>query len=79
MKIRLREDPNPDSDFYYHQQFRIYHKPYLIWDRDTWKEVLATCAVYRIEIDGEYAGDVILAGRAKGTKYIVDFRRLLRN
>ncbi|MBI5967819.1 MAG: hypothetical protein HY882_08190 [Deltaproteobacteria bacterium] len=34
------KDPNPDSDFYYHQQFKIYHEPYLIWDREAWEAVL---------------------------------------
>jgi len=45
----------------------------LIWDRETWKTVLTTCDVYRIEIDGRYGGDVILEDRGKGIKYIVDF------
>ena len=72
MKITLQEDLGPDIDFYYYQQFKIYHEPYLIWDRDIWKTVLATSTVYRIEADGKYAGDVILEGRGKGTKYIVD-------
>ncbi len=73
MKIALREDFDPDSDFYYDHQFEIYHEPYLIWDRDTWETVLNTCRVYRIEVDGRYAGDVILEARGRGTKYIVDF------
>jgi len=73
MKVTLREDTNPDPDFYYHLQFRIYYEPYLIWDRETWKTVLTTCDVYRVEIDGRYGGDVILEDRGKGTKYIVDF------
>ena len=76
MKITLREDPDPDIDFYYHHQFEIYHAPYLIWDRDTWETVLATCTAYRIEIDGQYAGDVILEDRGRGTKSIVDFSLL---
>ena len=76
MKISLREDLNPDTDFYYRQQFLIYHHPYLIWDRETWEIVLATCAVYRISVNGKYAGDVILEDRGKGTKYIVDFSLL---
>ena len=73
MKVTLREDPNPDPDFYYHLQFRIYHEPFLIWDRETWKTVLTTCDVYRLEIDGRDGGDVILEARGKGIKYIVDY------
>ncbi len=73
MKVTLREDTNPDREFYYSQQFKIYHEPYLIWDRETWETVLATCDVYRIEIDGRDGGDVILEDRGKGAKYIVDF------
>ncbi len=73
MKVTLQEDTNPDPEFYYGQQFKIYHEPYLIWDRETWKTVLSTCDVYRIEIDGRYGGDVILEDRGKGGKYIVDF------
>jgi GNAT superfamily N-acetyltransferase len=73
MKTTLREDDHPETDFYYAQQFRIYHEPYLIWDRDTWEAVLTTCAVFRIEVNGEYAGDAIIEDRGRGTKYIVDF------
>jgi len=73
MKVTLREDTNPDPDFYYHLQFKIYHEPYLIWDRETWETVLTTCDVYRTEIDGRYGGDVILEDMGKGAKYIVDF------
>ena len=73
MQVTLREDRDPDVDFYYRRQFEIYLEPYLIWDRDTWEAVLAACTVYRIEVNGEYAGDVILEGRGKGRKYIVDF------
>jgi len=73
MEITLREDLDPDIDFYYQYQFKIYHEPYLIWDRYTWKTVLATCTVYRIEVDGKYAGDVLLEGKGRGTKSIVDF------
>ena len=71
-KPRCEKSLDPDIDFYYHYQFKIYHEPYLIWDRDTWKTVLTTCAVYRIEVDGKYAGDVLLEGRGRGTKSIVD-------
>lgn len=73
MEIAFREDISPDPDFYYRQQFKIYHEPYLIWDKETWKAVLAACDVYRIEIDGRYGGDVLLEDRGKGMKYIVDF------
>ena len=73
MEVTLREDLDPDVDFYYCRQFEIYPEPYLIWDRGTWEAVIAACTVYRIEVDEEYAGDVILDGRGKGRKYIVDF------
>jgi ribosomal protein S18 acetylase RimI-like enzyme len=76
MKIRLQEDLDPDIDFYYHWQFEIYHEPYLIWDQETWEAVLGSCAAYRIEVDGQYAGDVILEERGKEAKYIVDFSLL---
>ncbi len=72
MEIILTEDLDPSIDFYYHHQFKIYHEPYLIWDRDTWETILATCAIYRIEANGKYAGDVILEDRGRGTKSIVD-------
>jgi GNAT superfamily N-acetyltransferase len=72
MEITLREDLNPDVDFYYQYQFKIYNELYLIWDRHTWRTVLTTCTVYRIEVDGKYAGDVLLEGRGRGTKSIVD-------
>jgi GNAT superfamily N-acetyltransferase len=76
MKITLQEDLHPDIDFYYQNQFKIYHEPYLIWDRDIWETVLTTCGVYRIEVDGEYAGDVLLEDEGKGTKSMVDFSLL---
>ena len=60
MKVTLREDIELDPDFYYHQQFKIYQEPYLIWDQETWEAILAACSVYRIEIDGRYGGDVLL-------------------
>jgi len=65
MKVILQEDTHPDPDFYYRQQFRIYHEPYLIWDRETWETILTTCDVYCIEIDGRDGGDVILEDRGK--------------
>jgi len=73
MEVTLREDLAPDTEFYYDQQFNVYHEPYLIWDEDTWEVLLSTCAVYRIKVNGRYAGDVLLEARGKGTKYIVDF------
>jgi ribosomal protein S18 acetylase RimI-like enzyme len=73
MEIVLREDLDPDTNFYYLHQFEIYHDSYLIWDRDTWEAVLNTCSVYRMEVDGKYAGDVILEDRGKGIKSIIDF------
>ena len=73
MKITLREDINPVPDFYYHQQFKIYHEPYLIWDLETWETILMTCDVYRIEIGGRFGGDVILEVRGKSKNTIVDF------
>ena len=76
MKITLREDLHPDPEFYYQVQFRIYHVPYLIWDRGTWMDVTETCDIYRIEADGIYAGDIILEHREKGAVYIVDFSLL---
>jgi GNAT superfamily N-acetyltransferase len=76
MKITLQEDLHPDIDFYYQNQFKIYHEPYLIWDRDIWETVLTTCGVYRIEVNGEYAGDVLLEDEGKGTKSMVDFSLL---
>jgi ribosomal protein S18 acetylase RimI-like enzyme len=72
VKIELREDPDPDPDFYYRNQFRIYHEPYLIWDRETWSEAIAASTVYRIEVDGVYAGNVFLEDEGRGTKYISD-------
>jgi len=73
MKVTLKADIHPDPDFYYRQQYLIYHEPYLIWDRETWESVLTTGEVYRIEIDGRCGGDVILEERGRGIKYIVDF------
>ena len=73
MEIVLWEDFDPDTDFYYLHQFKVYHDSYLIWDRDTWEAVLGTCTVYRIEVDGKYAGDVIIEDRGKGTMSIIDF------
>jgi ribosomal protein S18 acetylase RimI-like enzyme len=73
MKITLRRDLDPSVDFYYHQQFKIYNEPYLIWERDTWESILASCDTYRIEVNGKYAGDVILEDSGKGTKYLLDF------
>jgi GNAT superfamily N-acetyltransferase len=76
MKITLRKDLEPDIDFYYEQQFKIYREPYLIWGKEIWEVVLATCNVYRIEVDGKCAGDIILEHKGRGTAYIVDFSLL---
>jgi ribosomal protein S18 acetylase RimI-like enzyme len=76
VKISLCEDIHPDASFYYRCQFKIYREPYLIWDKDTWRAILAVCAVYSISVDGKYAGDILLEDRGKGTKYIVDFSLL---
>ena len=73
MKIVLREEIDSDVGFYYRQQFKIYRESYLIWDKETWRAVLATCRVYRIEINGRWAGDIILEGLGKGVTGIVDF------
>ena len=73
MGLALREDAEPDVEFYYRQQFKIYHEPYLLWDRDTWKEVLSACTVYRIEVGGKCVGDIIWENRRKSVKYVVDF------
>ena len=72
MEITLTEDLDPNIELYYDHQFKIYHEPYLIWDRDTWQTILTTCAAYRIEVNGKYAGDVILEDRGRGTKSMVD-------
>jgi len=65
----------PGCRFLLRQQFRIYHEPYLIWDWETWAMVLATCTVYRVEVDGITPG--CHPGRkVKSTRYIVDFSLL---
>ena len=73
MEITLKKVSNPDPDFYYRHQFEVYHEPYLIWERETWAAILAQCDVYRIEVDGRYAGDAILEDRGKSKKYLADF------
>jgi GNAT superfamily N-acetyltransferase len=73
MRIVLREEVDFDVDFYYREQFKIYREPYLIWEKETWEAVLSTCTVYRIEIDGKWAGDIILDDLGKGANNIVDF------
>jgi len=72
MKIVLEEDSTPDLDFYYQSQFKIYHDSYLICDKETWKIVFITWTVYRIQVDGKYAGDIIFH-RKSDTTYILDF------
>ena len=72
MKIALEEDFDPDLDFYYQSQFKIYHDSYLIWDKETWETVLSTGTVFRIEVDGKYAGDIIFQSK-RNTTYLLDF------
>ena len=72
MEINLIEDLDPDLDFYYQSQFKIYHDDYLIWDKETWEIVFITGTAYRIEVDGKYAGDII-SRRKRGATYILDF------
>ena len=76
IEIVLREDARPDTRFYYREQFKIYHEPYLIWNWMTWETVLSSCTVYRVEVDGAYAGDVILEEKGRGGLYLVDFSLL---
>ncbi len=76
MEITLREDLDPDIDFYYDRQFEIYHDLYLLWDKEIWETILTTCDVYRIEAEGKYAGDVILEERGRDRHYIIDFSLL---
>ena len=76
MEITLREDLDPDTDFYYDHQFEIYHESYLLWNKEIWETILTTCDVYRIEVDGKYAGDVILEERGRERKYVIDFSLL---
>ena len=72
MKTVLEEDFAPDLDFYYQNQFKIYHDDYLIWGKETWEIVFITGTVYRIEVDGKYAGDIIFQ-RKRDATYILDF------
>jgi GNAT superfamily N-acetyltransferase len=76
MEITLHQDNSCDTRFFYRTQFKIYHEPYLIWDREMWDDVLSMCDVFRIEADGKFAGDIIIEKRRGGTKYIVDFSLL---
>ncbi len=76
MEITLREDLDPDINFYYDCQFEIYHEPYLLWNKEIWETILSTCDVYRIEVDGKYAGDVILEERGRDRRYVIDFSLL---
>lgn len=75
-EIVLRRDIHPDTRFYYRQQFKVYVEPYLLWNWNTWETILSSCTVYRIEVGGKYAGDVILEQKGRGTRYIVDFSLL---
>ena len=72
MKTVLEEDFAPDLDFYYQSQFKIYHDDYLIWDKETWEIVFITGTVYRIEVEREYAGDIIFQ-RKRYITHILDF------
>ncbi len=45
----------------------------MIWSRETWAATLASSDVYHIEINGRYAGNVILEDRGKGERYLADF------
>ena len=72
MKISLQRDLDPDLDYYYSFQFRIYDKSYLLWDKDLWDMILSTGAVFRVLADGENVGDLILEEKGKGTLYITD-------
>jgi len=72
MKISLQRDLDPDLDYYYSFQFRIYDKSYLLWDKDLWDMILSTGAAFRVLADGENVGDLILEEKGKGTLYITD-------
>ncbi len=72
MDITIRKDPDPDVEFYFRVQFEIYRESYLLWEREIWEAVTASCDVFRIEVGGKYGGDIILEDRGKGTEYIVD-------
>ncbi len=76
MKIALRKDTLPEADFYYRRQFEIFDEPCLIWSRDRWSRTLLTSDVHRIEVDGVYAGHVVLEGRQRGKTYIADLSLL---
>ena len=76
MEISLRKEIHPDADFYYRCQFEIFDAPCLIWSRDRWASALLRSDVHRIEVDGAYAGHVILEGRARGKTYIADLSLL---
>jgi len=73
MRIILRKEVDPDPDFYCTRQFQIYREPSLIWSRRTWERIVTTCDVYRIEIDGQDAGEIILENRRNGITYVADF------
>ncbi len=76
MEVTLREDLDPDTDFYFSHQFEIYHEPYLLWNKETWETILTACDVYRVEVNGKYAGDILLEERGRERTYIIDFSLL---
>lgn len=76
MEIELRKEIRPDADFYYRRQFEIFDEPCLIWSRDRWLKTLSRSDVHRIEVDGAYAGHVILEGRRRSRTYIADLSLL---
>ncbi len=76
MEIALRKEIHPDADLYYRRQFEIFEEPCLIWSRDRWLATLLKSDVHRIEVDGAYAGHVILEDRRRGRTYIADLSLL---
>ncbi len=76
MEIVLRKEIHPDPDFYYRRQFEIFGEPFLIWSHDRWAATLLGADVYRIEVDGAYAGHMILESRRRGRTYLADLSLL---
>ena len=76
MEIALRKEIHPDANFYYRRQFEIFDKPDLIWSRNRWASTLLRSDVHRIEVDGAYAGHIILESRPKGRRYVADLSLL---
>ena len=69
MKISLPRDLDPDLDYYYSFQFRIYDEAYLLWDKDLWDMILSTGAAFRVLADGENVGDLILEEKGRHVIY----------